>query len=134
MMATVPYAGLRVLIVEDEQYTRQIIRTLLLQIGIRDLYEAAEGGAGLRELLRVRPHVVLCDIHMEPMGGLELLKRVRTAKLADIAKTPIVLLTADAKSDTVAIARESGASGYLVKPVSATQLKQRIDHIIGGAG
>jgi two-component system chemotaxis response regulator CheY len=52
--------------------------------------------------------------------------------MVEVADTPIVLLTADAKTDTVLHAKEHAVSGYLVKPVSATQLKLRIDAICGG--
>ena len=124
------YDDYSVLIVDDEQFARQIVRNLLMQIGIRRVHEASDGKAGLLELLRVKPSMVLCDIHMKPIDGRQFLKTVRESKVARVAATPVVFLTADAKPDTVQFAKEHNANGYLVKPVSLTQLKQRIDAAI----
>ncbi len=127
MANAIDYERLRVLLVEDETYTRQLIRQQLYQIGIRSISEAANGKDGLLELLRTRPNIVFCDIHMKPIGGLEFLRQVRAVKIAAIAATPVVMLTADAGSETVNTAKELAASGYLVKPVALNQLKARID-------
>ncbi len=124
------YEEFSVLIVDDEQFARQIVRNLLIQIGIRRIHEAADGKAGLLELLRVKPSMVLCDVHMKPIDGRQFLKTVRETKVARVAATPVVFLTADAQPDTVQFAKEHAANGYLVKPVSFAQLKQRIDAVI----
>ncbi|MBI1208610.1 MAG: response regulator [Azospirillum sp.] len=126
-MAAIEYSKLKVLIVEDESYTRQIIRNLLYQLGVRSIAEAPNGRDGLLELIRVRPDVVLCDVHMKPISGLELLKQLRTVKIPEIAATPVVMLTADSSKDTVMFARELAVNGYLVKPIGLSQLKARID-------
>src|SRR3546814_20331150 len=68
---------LRVLIVEDQPHMRELVRQALARHGIRHVYEAEEGGAGLRMTVRVRPEIVLCDIHMEPVHGLDSLERLR---------------------------------------------------------
>jgi two-component system chemotaxis response regulator CheY len=60
------YDNVRVLVLEDEDYIRQIICRLLRQIGIRLIDEAANGADGFKEMLSVRPTIILCDIHMEP--------------------------------------------------------------------
>lgn len=130
-MSEVDYAGTRVLVVEDEEFTRKIIRTLLHQIGVRHYHEAADGKAGLLEVLRVRPQLVLCDIHMKPVDGLQFLKSLREAKIAAIARTPVVFLTSDSQTDTVLSAKEQAVDGYLVKPVSLIQLKRKIDAVLG---
>ncbi len=124
------YEKLKILLVDDEAYTRQIIRQQLLQIGIRSITEAANGKDGLLELLRTRPDIVFCDIHMKPIGGLEFLRQVRAVKINAIAVTPVIMLTADAGAETVALAKERAADGYLVKPVALNQLKARIDALM----
>ncbi|MEI6556797.1 MAG: response regulator [Rhodospirillaceae bacterium] len=124
------YEEFSVLIVDDEQFARQIVRNLLIQIGIRRIHEAADGKSGLLELLRVKPQVVLCDVHMKPIDGRQFLKTLRESKVARVAATPVIFLTADALPDTVQFAKEHNANGYLVKPVSLAQLKQRVDAVI----
>lgn len=118
--------SISVLVIEDESHTRNIIRSLLRQIGVRHISEAPDGERGILELIRARPDVVLCDVHMEPVGGREFLERVRANQLEAINQTPIIFLTADAEKDTVLFAREHRISGYLVKPINANQLKERI--------
>jgi two-component system chemotaxis response regulator CheY len=129
----VNYEDYSVLVVDDESFTRQIVRNLLTQIGVRRIHEAPDGKAGLLELLRVKPSLVLCDIHMKPVDGRQFLKTVRETKVARVAATPVIFLTADCLPDTVKFAKEHNANGYLVKPVSLAQLKQRVDAVIAQA-
>jgi len=124
------YPRMRVLVVDDDSSIRQVIRSLLLQLGVRQIFEATDGVAGLLEVLRVRPDMVFCDVHMKPLGGLEFLKQLRMVKLTDIAETAVVILTGDASHDTVLAARQWSADGYLVKPVSPAQLKARIESVL----
>jgi two-component system chemotaxis response regulator CheY len=119
-----------ILVVEDEMHTRALIKNMLRQIGVRSIVEAKEGKEGLNEVLRAKPHLVLCDIHMEPVDGLAFLKALRGAKLPLVRDTPVVFLTADANRDTVIIAKDLHVNGYLVKPVAISDLKTRIDIIL----
>lgn len=126
------YKGVTVMVVEDEQITRASIKSQLRQIGISTIVEAADGKAGLAEIARTRPTLVLCDVHMQPVDGRQFLKMVRTVKVEWVRNIPIVFLTADAKPETVAFAKEYHVNGYLVKPVLLSDLKARIDHILKG--
>ena len=125
-----PYAGVTVLVIEDEPNTRLLIKRLLLQIGIISVLEAGDGKAGLDEAMRTRPTMILCDVHMEPVDGRQFLKSLRGLKVRDLATTPVIFLTADAQTDTVLFAKEHQVNGYLVKPVSLTQLRARIDAVL----
>ena len=124
------YKGVSVLIVEDEATTRASIRSQLRQIGIHTVSEAADGKAGLNEIARTRPTLVLCDVHMQPVDGRQFLKMVRTVKVEWVKNIPIIFLTADANPDTVSFAKEFQINGYLVKPVSVKDLKTRIDLVL----
>lgn len=129
-MSSFLYGRLRVLIVEDESYTRRVIRGLLRQCGVREIAEAEDGGKGFLELLQFRPHLVFCDIHMEPVDGLEFVRIVRAAESKAIAETRIIFLTADAQRDTVMSAKELNIDGYLVKPVSLNRLQAKLHETI----
>ena len=129
-MAEGVYPRLRVLVVDDDPTIRSVIRQLLAQLGVRQVTDAADGVAGLLEVLRVRPDIVFCDVHMKPLGGMEFLKQLRGVTLAEIARTAVIMLTSDAKSTTVLAARQLGADGYLVKPVSPGQLRGRIEAVL----
>ena len=84
----------------------------------------------MKELLRVRPSLILCDIHMEPMGGLKFLQTLRSLKTHEVANLPVVFLTADAEVDTVLKAKELRVDGYIAKPVSLSQLQSKIDTVL----
>ncbi|MBI3503831.1 MAG: response regulator [Proteobacteria bacterium] len=127
----IDYAKLRILLVEDEDYTRKVIKQLLFQCGVRSFAEAPDGRAGMQEVVRTRPDIVFCDVHMGDFGGLAFLEGLRRVKIQGIDKTPVVMLTADANQDTVVFAKTHAVAGYLVKPVSQQQLKNRIELIVG---
>jgi len=126
---TIDYAKIKILIIEDEGHTRALIRSQLHNLGLREIAEAHNGKEGMIQLVKVRPHLVLCDVHMDVMDGLEFLKTLRALKVEAVRNTPVVYLTADAQRDTVLFAKEHAVNGYLVKPVSAAQLKSHIDAI-----
>ena len=133
MTAPGAYEGITVLVIDDMQSMRMLIKRLLLQIGITQVVDAADGKTGLDEALRTTPTIILCDVHMEPVDGLQFLKTLRGLKQRQIALTPVIFLTSDSKTDTVVFAKEHHVNGYLVKPVSLTQLKSRIDAVLAGA-
>ena len=124
------YENIKVLIVEDEVHTRGMIRSMLHQIGIHHALEASDGKAGLTEIARTRPTLVLCDIHMQPVDGRQFLKMVRATKVEWVKNIPVIFLTADAKPETVKLAKELQVDGYLVKPVTVGDLKARIDAVL----
>ncbi len=121
------FKSLRVLIVEDEAYTRVITKTLLRQLGVKDVEEAPNGQDGLLKTAAWLPDVVLCDIHMSPVNGFEYLEKLRNHVHTGIRNTPVIFLTADSKRDTVMFAKENGPHGFLVKPISLAALKARLE-------
>lgn len=124
------YGRLRVLVIEDEPYTRNTIKRLLHQCGVRDVLDAPDGAQGFSILLGSKPHVVFCDIHMEPVGGMDFLRMVRESTVEDVSATHVVFLTADAMKDTVLAARDLRIDGYLVKPANILRIKARLDEFL----
>lgn len=130
-MPDVVFPDLRIVVIEDESFTRNIIVRGLRQLGITKVHEASDGGEGLKVVATVRPSLVLCDIHMEPVGGLEFLENLRKLPIPAISATPVVFLTADGEHRTVLAAKQLQVNGYLVKPVSVAQLQKRIESALG---
>ena len=122
---------LRVLVVEDQPYMRQILRQTLERLGVPNVYEAEDGGVGLKMTIRMRPDIVFCDIHMEPVGGLQYLAQLRAFRNEKIAQIPVVFLTSDSEEATVVQSKRSEVSGYIVKPTSAAKLKDNINRLVG---
>lgn len=124
------YKDLRILVIEDEYYTRHMITSLLHQIGFQHIDESKDGSDGFKETVRTRPQIVLCDVHMEPLDGLGYLEKLRAFKNKEIAATPVLFLTADKQQETVMSAKQLRVDGYLTKPVSLQVLKQRLDVLL----
>jgi two-component system chemotaxis response regulator CheY len=130
-MFDVRYNQLAVGVIEDSAHTRTVIKKLLQQIGVRSVIEAEDGRTGIKEVIRTRPDIILCDIHMEPEDGLTFVTNLRRFRIPGIAKTPVIMLTADAAMETVKSFSDLRINGYLVKPVSLQVLKERLDKVLG---
>jgi two-component system chemotaxis response regulator CheY len=112
-----------VLVVDDSPSVRQQVIAALSAVGFRVL--EAENGLQALELLRKGGlALVICDVNMPEMGGLEFLDAARRPELP--AGPPIVMLTSEGRADLIERAKKSGARGWLVKPVNA-------DHIVAVA-
>lgn len=124
------YEFIRILMIEDDRHTRTIIRRLLLSIGFKLIEEAEDGNEGFRELLRTKPSLILCDIHMEPVDGITFLRKLRGLSNKEFAGLPVIFLTSNQTQDAVLTAKNLRVDGYLVKPVSLSSLKDRIDFVM----
>ena len=114
-----------ILIVEAYQTMVRSIRNLLKQIGFENIDEASNGAEALAKL-RARPYgLVISDWTMSPMTGFELLQAMRSDPA--LQATPLIMVTAESKTDNVVAARKAGVSGYIVKPFNAATLKSMID-------
>jgi two-component system chemotaxis response regulator CheY len=112
----------KILIVDDDSFIRSTIRAVLRAIGRFNVQEAEDGDAGLVSVDSFRPDVVLCDVNMPHMGGLQFVALLRAHPDTMIRATPVVMLTAHAEQATVADAARLKISGYLIKPVSPQRL------------
>ncbi len=118
-----------ILIVDDYKTMLRIIRNLLKQLGFEDIDEASDGHQALRRM-RARPYdLVISDWSMQPMGGLDLLKKIRADR--KLRQVPFVMIAADGGHENVRAAQDAGASGYIVKPFSAATLKTELVPVIG---
>jgi two-component system chemotaxis response regulator CheY len=121
------YRKLRVLIVEDQPFIRQIVRGMLRKLGFDDIIEARDGQEGMAALFRRLPDLIICDIQMKPMGGLQFLEATRKADDQRVNRIPFLFLTSQDDETTIKAALGSGVDGYLLKPVAQDALQARID-------
>ncbi len=119
----------RVLVVDDYNTMRRILRNLLSQIGFTNVEEAEDGSTGLRKMRDGAFGLVISDWNMAPMSGLDFLKEIRSdRKLKD---TPFIMITAESKTENVVAAKAAGVSNYIVKPFNADTLKRKIEAVLG---
>ena len=114
-------------VVEDESVMSTYILNNLRRIGILDLYSFTDGAAALREVIKLKPDLILTDIHMEPVGGIEFVRQLRSLPDARVSQTKVIFLSADSSSATVGEALPLAVAGYLVKPPSLNALISKIE-------
>jgi len=122
--------ALCVLVVEDNQYMRKIVRNLLVNCGIKDIYEVPDGIAALDAIRTVSPDVVILDWEMPLLNGPELVRIVRSPGVFPTPDIPIIMLSGHGERWRVVEAVRLGVNEYLVKPVSAKALYDRIVSIL----
>ena len=121
---------LTILVIDDEPFVRATISEILATIGVTMLLEADSARAAMTQILAVRPHLVLCDIHMPGEDGLAFVRRLRNAPDANVSGIPVVMLTSDSTEGAVLKAKDLKVEGYLVKPVSVTALKRAMERAL----
>jgi two-component system, chemotaxis family, chemotaxis protein CheY len=118
--------SLCVLVVDDNQYMRKVVRTLLVNCGVKDIYEATDGIAALDSIRTVGPDVVILDWEMPLLSGPELVRIVRSPGVFPMPDVPIIMLTGHCERWRVVEAVRLGVNEYLTKPVSAKSLYDRL--------
>ena len=127
-------SSIRVLVIDNQRTMREIIRRLLSQIGIHDVDDVEDGKQALEKLHNPtadKPDIVICDLHMEKMDGLDFCNHVRLDRNDDVRGLPIIILTGEQDTFVHEVTKQVGAATVLVKPVSAGDLKTQIEAAVG---
>lgn len=117
----------RILVVEDEKVMSTFILNNLRRIGILDLYAFSDGSSALREISRLKPDLILTDIHMRPVGGIEFVRQLRALPNHQLSNIKVIFLSADSSPATVGEALPLGVAGYMLKPPSLNALAAKIE-------
>lgn len=122
-----------ILIVDDSSVMRKIVERALRQAGLvlKNVFEAGHGVEALEILRKEKVALILSDINMPNMDGLEFLRQLRAQELAN--EVPVVMITTESSEDHVREALVAGAQGYIRKPFTAEQVKDRVLPLIGVA-
>ncbi len=116
-----------IVVIDDDPSMRALVRLHLASSGC-DVLEAGDGIAGRYLVMKSAPDLVICDVHMPRMTGLELLADLKADPLT--REVPVVLLTGD--DDIVALAKAVGAADCLRKPLAGKRLLEMAGAFIGG--
>ena len=119
---------MRILIVDDHAIVRQGLRRLLSPAGEHSILEAADGQEALRVAEQSRPQVIILDLNLPGLGGLELLKR-----LSDVGAGRILVLTMHAEPHLARRALRAGAHGYVSKNATPEELVTAVQRVAQGA-
>lgn len=119
------------LIIDDSSVMRKIVERSLRQAGINlsKVFEASNGAEALVVLQDNVVDLMLCDINMPVMDGLEFIKRL--PEVANAKGVPVVMITTEGSESHVVEALSHGARGYIRKPFTAEQVKEHVVPILG---
>jgi two-component system, chemotaxis family, chemotaxis protein CheY len=129
-MSGAVFEHLKVLIVEDNQHMRALLRSLLNSLGVREVQEAGNGTAGMDILRDKKCDLILTDLAMEPVNGLEFTREVRTSERSGNPFVPIIMISGHTEKHQILAARDAGITEFLAKPITAQSLFSRIAEII----
>lgn len=116
---------MKILIVDDSTMIRQILRGLLKQLGHTDVIQSPNGEEALEQLRSNAVDLVLLDIHMPGMGGISLLKLLRSSP--EFEKMPVIIISADTDPSQTERAISLGAQSFINKPFKLDGLREAMD-------
>ena len=117
----------RILLVDDEFTMRKVLRMLLLSMGVTDVREAGDGESALATIGALDPDVVLLDWQLEGMNGPEFVRRLRASGKVNV---PLIMLTGHGEPSRAIEAMRLGVHEFLIRPVSAAALSERLASVL----
>lgn len=122
--------SIEVLVVDDNQFMRKLIRNLLVNVGVKNVHEAGDGITGLEAIRTLSPDIVVLDWEMPFLNGAELVRIVRSPGVFPMPDIPIIMLSGHGERWRVIEAIRLGVNEYLMKPISAKALLDRVVSIM----
>ncbi|WP_425434012.1 chemotaxis response regulator CheY [Oceanisphaera psychrotolerans] len=123
---------MKILIVDDFSTMRRIIKNLLRDLGFNNTHEADDGTTALPMLKSGDFDFVVTDWNMPGMQGIDLLRAIRADD--KLKHLPVLMVTAEAKREQIITAAQAGVNGYVVKPFTATTLKEKLEKVFERIG
>jgi two-component system, chemotaxis family, chemotaxis protein CheY len=125
-------SSISALIIDDSSVMRKIVERSLRQAGIEltQVFEAGNGAEALGVLKETQVDLILCDINMPVMDGLEFIKQL--PGVANAKGVPVVMITTEGSESHVVQALSCGARGYIRKPFTPEQVREQVMPVLGG--
>ena len=118
---------MNVLVVDDAATMRRIVRSLLRELGIKNVREAEDGEMAFEDLKRQKADLVVSDWAMPKMTGIELLRAIRQDEA--LKEIPVLMVTAESKKENIMEAIQAGVNNYIVKPFNSKTLEEKLNKI-----
>ena len=117
----------RIIVVDDDAVLRTFVVNSLRRLGIQSVETCTDGASALKLVESFKPDLVLTDIHMEPMDGLEFVRVMRRHPNLAVRNTRVIFMSADASKGTLEEALPLGTFGYIVKPPRPETLLAKLE-------
>lgn len=121
---------LHILLVEDNQYMRTIVREILKGAGITKVREAHDGADAFEILQQFPADIAIVDFNMTPMDGIDFTRLLRKSSDMTTAMMPVIMITGHSERSRVEEARDAGVTEFVVKPMTAAALLHRINTVV----
>ncbi len=118
-----------ILVIDDSEVNLELFRQFLTKAGYKDIHLHTDGHRALDQLSAISPDLIILDLHMPHMDGLEFLERLGES-LASDDHIPVMVVTADATSEAKTRALAKGANDYLVKPLESREVTLRVANLL----
>lgn len=121
---------LKILVVEDDKTMAMYVINILNRLGVGEVRTAANGKIALAMVENFKPDLVLSDIHMSEMNGIEFVRQLRDHPDAELRKTPVLIMSADSGMEMLNEAVPLGIVGYIVKPPNVFAMRTKLEQIL----
>ena len=121
---------LQVLLVDDNPHMRAITASVLRSVGVGKIVEASDGATAMDSLREHAIDIAFVDLEMQPLGGLDFTRKVRTAADSANPYLPIIMMTGHTQERRVIEARDIGVTEFLAKPITARAVVDRLNAVI----
>ncbi len=129
-MPDTSFGELDFLVADASAHMRKLVRAMLTGFGANRVYEVGDGAAALEIVEGQMPHILICDIKMPIINGVELMRMIRNPDASENPYIPIIVATAQSQKKTIIQVRDSGATEALSKPFSITGLYRRVQNVV----
>jgi two-component system, chemotaxis family, chemotaxis protein CheY len=126
----VRYDLLKILLVDDNHHMRVLLNEILRAIGVRNVYEANDGAEALQMMRMHQIDIVITDLAMQPLDGIDFVRLLRNSPDSPNQMAPVIMVTGHATQRRVNEARNAGVNEFLVKPLTARGVIERIGLVI----
>jgi len=120
------YDLLKVLLVDDNRYARALLAEILRAVGVREIFEAVDGADGLAQMQATPIDVVITDLSMAPMDGIDFVRLLRTSPDSPNQFAPVIMVTGQATRARLDAARDAGVTEFVAKPFTPRAVLQRL--------
>ena len=126
----VKFAPLHILVAEDLQPMRELIKEVLRAMGVGEITMARDGEDAYQKYLTYSPDIIIIDWDMPGCDGLELVQKIRRAKNSPNRKIPIIMVSGFTSPPKISEARDCGVTEFMAKPFSSGDIAKKIMHIV----
>ncbi len=122
--------GLRILLVDDNQHMRVLLTEILRAVGVQHIIDAGDGAEGLQLMRAHNIDIVITDLAMEPLDGIDFVRLLRNSADSPNQMVPVIMITGHSTLRRIQEARDAGVNEFLAKPITARGVIDRLRLII----